>query len=200
MLQSHSSPLIVTSWFSGLKITFTWKNLVHFGYRAADIKFHHLWCYLEKSASLLSTVMKLPPIVMQSLNWSYVGRTSAYSVSSWRQCGDLSFFFSLTSFSLLIVGADDYCCIWSHQWQKHSVGPLWSRDTSVVETSDKTKHSQETNTDAAGGTRTRNLYSRTAADPHLRPRGMWKLSAESPTHHATLFTVWWQLVHIYMLL
>jgi hypothetical protein len=23
-------------------------NLIHFGYRAADIKFHHLWWYLEK--------------------------------------------------------------------------------------------------------------------------------------------------------
>jgi len=48
MLPSHSSPPTVTSWFSGLKITFTWKILVHFGYRAADIKFNHLWWYLEK--------------------------------------------------------------------------------------------------------------------------------------------------------
>jgi len=111
----------------------------------------------------------------------------AYSVSSWRQCGNLSSLLSLSSFCLLIVGADDYCCIWSHQWQTHSVGPIWTRDRHVAETSDKTKHSQEKNTDTAGGIRTRNPNSQTATDPHLRPRGMWKLSAESPTHHANIF-------------
>jgi hypothetical protein len=64
-------------------------------------------------------------------------RLPAYSVSSWRQCGDLSSFLSLTSFCLLTVGAEDCCCIGSHQSQTHSVGSLWTRDRPVAETSDK---------------------------------------------------------------
>jgi hypothetical protein len=48
MLPSHSSPPVVTSWFPGLKMNFMWRILVHFVYRAANIKFHHLWWYLEK--------------------------------------------------------------------------------------------------------------------------------------------------------
>ena len=43
---------------------------------------------------------------------------------------------TLTSFYLVLVGADGYCCTWSH-WmiRTHSVGLLWTRDRTVTETS-----------------------------------------------------------------
>jgi hypothetical protein len=51
-----------------------------------------------------------------------------------------SFFVSLTSFYLLIVGVDAYCCDWSHAViHTHSVELLWARDRPVAETSQHIK-------------------------------------------------------------
>jgi len=50
----------------------------------------------------------------------------------------------------------------------HKVQLLWTSDQREPE---NTQHSQETDTDATGGIRTRNLYKRAAADPRLRLHG-----------------------------
>ena len=52
----------------------------------------------------------------------------------------LSSFLSLTSFCLIILGVESYCCIWSHRMthtHTHSVGHLWTRDRPVAEISVK---------------------------------------------------------------
>ena len=55
-----------------------------------------------------------------------------------------------------------------------SVGLLWTRDQLTQRPlPDNTQHSQQTDTHASGGIRTRNPSKRAAADPRLRPRGHW---------------------------
>ena len=51
------------------------------------------------------------------------------------------FFLSLTYFCLLIVGAEGYCCTWSHSMtHTHPVGLLWTRDRPAAEASSCTRH------------------------------------------------------------
>jgi len=50
----------------------------------------------------------------------------------------------------------------------HSLGLLWTSDQSVVENSDDTRHSQETDIYALGRIRAHSPNKRAAADPHLR--------------------------------
>ena len=42
---------------------------------------------------------------------------------------------SRTYIYLLIVGGDDYCCIWSHSDTPNTVGHLWIRDRPIAEAS-----------------------------------------------------------------
>ena len=60
----------------------------------------------------------------------------------------------------------------SHSNTVNSVGLLWTSDQLDAETC-TWQHSQETDTHAPGGIRTRNPSKQAAADLHLRPRGHW---------------------------
>ena len=80
----------------------------------------------------------------------------------------LSFFLILTSFSLLTVGVEDYCCTWSYSDTPHSVGILCTSDRQVA---DNTLHSQETDICYLGGIQTRNPSKRATADPYIGPHG-----------------------------
>ena len=58
----------------------------------------------------------------------------------------------------------------------HSLGLLWTKDRSDVETlPDNTQHTHKTEIHASGGIYTRNPNKRTAAVPRHRPRGHWDL-------------------------
>jgi len=86
---------------------------------------------------------------------------------------DLSLsFLSLTSFSLLTVEAEGYCCTLSHSvTYTHSIGLLWTSDRPVAETSTCTTHNTHKRHTpiSPGKTRTHNTSKRGAADPRLRP-------------------------------
>jgi len=77
--------------------------------------------------------------------------------------------FLLSYFYLLIVGADGYHCIWSHQ-HTHSVGFLWTRDRPVAETStwQHTTLYKERDVHASGGIRNRIASKWAAADHRYR--------------------------------
>ena len=60
-----------------------------------------------------------------------------------------------------LVSVEAYCCTWSHSvthWHTQTVGLLWAKDRPVTETPlpDNVQQSQETDTHAPGGIRTRN--------------------------------------------
>ena len=64
----------------------------------------------------------------------------------------------------------------SHSDTQLSVGILWTSDKPDTETSTKkknTQHSQETDIQAPGGTRTHNPIKRGTTAPGLKPRGHW---------------------------
>ena len=63
-------------------------------------------------------------------------------------------------------------CYITHNEAPQSVGPLWTSDQLVSETS-TWQHSKQTSIHAPGGIRTHNLSRRAAADLCLRPRGHW---------------------------
>ena len=60
-----------------------------------------------------------------------------------------------------------------HKDTPQSVGLLWTSDQPVAETSTPQHTTLTTDTHAAGGIRTRNPSSRSAANPSLRPLGHW---------------------------
>jgi len=62
---------------------------------------------------------------------------------------------------------------WSNSDTPHSVGLLWTSDQPDTKTSTWKHTTVTTDIHARGAIRTRNLRKRTAADPHLRPRGHW---------------------------
>ena len=81
-------------------------------------------------------------------------------------------FFSLTSFCLVLVGIEDYCCILKGTETLHT-NSLDKGSSSQRTPLDNTQHSQETDIHAICGFRTRNPSKRAAADLRLRPRGHW---------------------------
>jgi hypothetical protein len=87
---------------------------------------------------------------------------------------DLSFFLSLTSLYLLIVGVDGYCCTRSHS-MTHTLGrtPLGEGSARRRDLYLTTHKSQETDNHAPSEIRTHNPSKRAAAVPRLRPRGQW---------------------------
>jgi hypothetical protein len=90
------------------------------------------------------------------------------------------FFLILTSISPLFVGAEDYCCTWSHSvthtpshtHTQYLVGILWTSDLPDAEVCACTPHNvrQVQKFMHPGGIRTCNPSKRAAADSHLRPR------------------------------
>jgi len=99
-------------------------------------------------------------------------------LSLWRLTSELHFlspfisFLVCTSFNLLTVGAQCYCCNLSHS-VTHSVGLLWSRDRSDADIS-TCKHTTLTrDIHVPGGIRTRNPSKRSGAEPRLRPHRHW---------------------------
>jgi len=60
-------------------------------------------------------------------------------------CHQIRILVSLTSFCLLIVGVECYCCTWSHWMTRtHSVGLLWTRDWPLTEACICTTHKRVT--------------------------------------------------------
>jgi hypothetical protein len=59
-----------------------------------------------------------------------------WRISFVQRVNSLTYFFSLTSVYLFIVGVEGYCCVWSHSiTTAYSVGIPWTRDKSVAEAS-----------------------------------------------------------------
>lgn len=57
-----------------------------------------------------------------------VGKSLAYV---WN--GKIFVDFNPISFTYLIVSVEGYCCTWSHAWDIHSLGFLWTNDRLVVD-------------------------------------------------------------------
>ena len=86
----------------------------------------------------------------------------------------VTFFFSGTTAQRGPVPPHSWGFEITHNDTPQSVELLWTGDRPVAGTlPDNTQHSQETDSNAPGGTRSRNPIKRALADLHLRPPGRW---------------------------
>jgi hypothetical protein len=91
----------------------------------------------------------------------------------------LFLFLTLTSFYVITVGIERYCCIWWHsRTHTNAVRFLWMRDGLVPDSSTRTinKQTQETNIHAASGIRSRNPSKREASDSRMFCFVCWRFN------------------------
>ena len=123
---------------------------------------HNIW-QTVKIMKLIS--MQFSPASFYYLHLGCKYRSFSSALYYYTPCSfflSLFIYFSVWPLLSTHISAEVYCCMWSH-----SVGPLWTRDRPVAETSNW-QHTQETAIHAPGGIRTRNLRKQAAADTRLR--------------------------------